>query len=665
MTISSQNDKQVTIGFGITFVFFLAMRILGTNLFENNWSFTHHLYIPIWYYIIPIGLTTLFYFITNKKKSPFESILETKLQSYLLFGFFIFLFILFQFDSFLYGGGNYKINQIAQSDKIIYQFYEFGTVFFVSLFYKLLTLFEMKNNAAGVVSWKMYAYLGMIFAFVSSLLLSKKISNTTENRFLVFIVIFLGPQTLSYFGFINQTSLVTGFIYLFIYVALKFEKEKTYKSLGLMWGLAILASLTHISMLILFPALVFVTFKKFLKQKKTAFILGLSSYLIITVTLFWVTSVHFEYSQSILFLGSHNMQVRYNLFSLNHILDYLQLLFLFVPQVVMLKFLFYKNIKEVLNSFRFQLLTLIVFSSSTLIFILEPTHTIILDAPMFAVYLSPIVVMLAMLIQQSKQQLKYVCVFALFVPLLTLPSYTHIDIAEQQVGDYIEKNHYFYIEGATALQDSYFHLKSFDKANKWYISLPKKSRDYLDLTAAGEFNYAKMYSKSLLLYNQLKTKAPYWGEPRFHIASIHIAQKRFKLARPEIDTCLLISAYEKEYLKLDYKYYLEMGDFTKAKDRVLYALLYHPNDFDIKTDLAIVYYRLKDITNAKKTASEVIAQDPSQAYAYLILGFVAEIQKQPTEAIKNFKLFIKQAPEEPETPGIRKRLNNLILQQQS
>ena len=53
----------------------------------------------------------------------------------------------------------------------------------------------------------------------------------------------------------------------------------------------------------------------------------------------------------------------------------------------------------------------------------------------------------------------------------------------------------------------------------------KFSRDFLDLTAAGEYGYAKMYPEAMKLLYQLKTKAPFWGEPRYQIASLLIQQK--------------------------------------------------------------------------------------------------------------------------------------------
>ena len=662
--MTPDNDKQIKYAIGITFFLFLVIRILGAFLIDANWSFTHLFYIPIWYYAVPVIVCLSLFYLLQNKYQLVESIVETRTKQIILFVFFFLIFFLFQFDSFLYGGGNYKINQIAQVDKIIFRFYEFGTVYLVSLFYKIFSLFNLKDTTAGVMSWKVFSYLGTAFSFITSLLLAKLINGNSKKRFLIFLIIFFGPQTLSYFGFIGNTSFIAALIYFFIYVGLRFEKNKSFKTLGILWLVTLFSVFIHISLLLLIPALLFISFKKLIKKKQIAFIIGIISYLLLTAAVFIITSSHFEYSKTILFLKGQNIQVRYNLLSLRHICDYLQLLLLFIPQIIIVKFLFFKRAKEILTSYRFQLVTLVILSSNTLLFILEPTHSMILDAPMFAVYLVPITILFVLLISNLETSLKYAAVFSLFIPLVILPSYIHIDTAEKQIEDFLEKNNQFYIESSTALQDSYFYLKKLDKANYWYINLPKISRDFLDLTAAGEFNYAKMYPEALKLYRELKLKYTFWGEPRFQIASIKINQKQFNLARPELDSCLMISPYAKPYLKLDYAYYREMGNYTKAKEKILYALSIFPHDYDIKTDLAIIYYRLKDIKNADSTAREVISKDPSQAFAYLIRGFISEINKQPAHAIEYFKKFIKLAPDEPETPDIRKRLNNLILEQE-
>ena len=661
MSNNPKNENIINAGIIVTFILFLGFQFFGSGLFENNWSFTHVSSTPLWYFLIPFISCIFLYILFRNKYSFVESVLENRKSQIILFLLFVIIFVIFQFDSFVYGGGNYKINQIAQVETIMYRFYEFGTVLFVSLFYKILALFISDSNTAGVWGWKLQTYFSVALVFISSILLSKKISKDSQNRFLLFFALFFGPQTLTYFGFVGYTTLLTALIYFFVYFALLSEHEKSLKNLGLLWLITLLSISIQISLMILIPALLFVAFQRLFRKNSVSFIIGLIAYLVLLVGLYQFGGSQFIFTKFILFIGHHNMNVRYDLFSSQHISDIIQILFLFIPQILVLILLFLMNIKKTLTNFSFQLAILLSLCSITLIFIIEPTNSIILDAPTYTAYLSPMIILLLLYIKESKKLLQSIAVLGLFVPLFILPTYTHIENAEKHVAPYLEKNHHFYIEGATAIQDSYFYLKKIDQANYWYTNLPKLSRDFLDNTAAGEYTYARMYPEALKLYYQLKSKFPYWGEPRAQIASISMAQNRFQIARAEIDTCLMINPYAKEFITLDYSYYRNIGSFLKSKEIILQALELFPNDFDMQTDLAVAYYRLGAMKEADSVATYVIQNDTTQAFAYLIRGFVSELNKNPDAAIEFFKQFIKLAPDEPETPQIRKRLNDLIV----
>ena len=665
MTSNPEKEKYIVYGSIGTLILFLMLQFFGKGLFENNWSFTHLQSSPSWYIALPIVVCLLLFFILYKNFKFLETLLENKKSQLGLFLFFILIFIVFQFDGFVYGGGNYKINQIAQVDNIIYRFYEFSTILIVSLFFKILSLFSIDSNSAGVISWKIQTYIAVALVFVSSIILAKKITQEKQNRFLVFLILFFGPQALTYFGFVGNTTLITACMYFFVYVVLKIEKEISAKNILLLWTVQLLAVTVHISLLLLVPVFIFVTFYALTKKSKISFFVGLLSYIILVIAVYSIASSHFLFTKYILFLEHLNMHIKYDLFSSQHISDFLQLLFLFVPQIILLLILFFIHIKNTFTTFSLQLALLLSISSLTLLFIMEPTHSVILDAPLYTAYLSPLLILLVLYIAQKRNALIGIAVVTLFIPICVLPTYTQIPNAEKHIAEYLKKNQQFYIEGSTAIQDSYFYMKEIDKANYWYINLPKLSRDFLDYTAGGEYTYARMYPEATKLYYQLKSKYPYWGDIRAQLASIFISQKKFNFARAELDTCLMLNPYSKSFLKLNYTYDREMGNFLQTKGNILKALEIFPNDYDIQTDLAVAYYRLGQMQQADSVATFVLQNDTTQAFALLIRGFIAEINKDPQSAIKYMQQFIKLAPDEPETPQIRKRLNELILQQRS
>ena len=90
----------------------------------------------------------------------------------------------------------------------------------------------------------------------------------------------------------------------------------------------------------------------------------------------------------------------------------------------------------------------------------------------------------------------------------------------------------------------------------------------------------------------------------------------------------------------------------------------HPGDTDILTDIMVINFRAKMYKTADSLATLLIETDSSLAHPYLIRGFIEEARGNVEEAIEYFEKFCSLAPEEPETPHIRKRANDLFLKMQ-
>ena len=57
------------------------------------------------------------------------------------------------------------------------------------------------------------------------------------------------------------------------------------------------------------------------------------------------------------------------------------------------------------------------------------------------------------------------------------------------------------------------------------------------------------------------------------------------------------------------------GDFPKARDAYLHALQYDPQSFDTHYLLALVYYTLKDLPNARLEIEQALSLNPSDQQA--------------------------------------------------
>ena len=152
----------------LVIVIFVAGRLGGSSLFDNNWSFNHWDSLSGWYIFLWFSLLVLtallFTSLGERIALFFNSRLRVIVASAALFG----LLLLSQFDSFLYGGGNLRIAQVAQTDTVIYRWFEYGAILTVSWLNTLFSLFDIHYNAAGVYAWKVFSFACTFLSLIAA-----------------------------------------------------------------------------------------------------------------------------------------------------------------------------------------------------------------------------------------------------------------------------------------------------------------------------------------------------------------------------------------------------------------------------------------------------------------------------------------------------------------
>ena len=91
-----------------------------------------------------------------------------------------------------------------------------------------------------------------------------------------------------------------------------------------------------------------------------------------------------------------------------------------------------------------------------------------------------------------------------------------------------------------------------------------------------------------------------------------------------------------------------------------------PKNATILIDQMILYQRSGRPHAADSLADMIIKIDSSEAFPYAIKGLVAEGDDDTANAIKHYEIFIQKSLDtEPELASFRKRLNNLVVGQDS
>jgi len=654
----------------LVIVIFVAGRLWGSSLFDNNWSFNHWESLSGWYIFLWFSLLVLtallFASLGERIALFFNSRLRVIVASAVMFG----LLLLFQFDSFLYSGGNLRIAQVAQTDTVIYRWFEYGAILTVSWLNTFFSLFDIHYNAAGVYAWKVFSFACTFLSLVAALKLAKELTADATSRFYLFLILFFGPHTILHFGFVGVEPVLIAVSIWFSLAAVRLSAHFTTKHLLALWVIVLIGLFMHYTSIYLLPAAVYATVlgrKRKGKSHAIALAAGLGSYVGLLVLAYYLAGQNLEFSKFVLFLAGKLPHSDYGIFSSRHIGDMLQIFFLAFPQIIVVAYLIFTRYRVSTNksNLLLPLWLLLGLGGVTVVLILDPVHNIVLDYPRLTAYLFPLSIVLALQVKEHKNHSRdrlvaLLAAVCLIFPLSYLPNYVRIAKADPYVTDYLDKHDSFYLDGCLAFRDAYFYRKELDEANAWEWKLPSKSPDYLNLEGVKALATQGEEAEALRSLYKIIAKNPYWSEARAVFVSIQMKPGRYALAKPQIDTCLMLDPYRKEYLMNLYRYYRDTQSYPQALKSIKKVLKIFPDDLDLRTDLMIVYYRSGAPRTADSLADALLAADSTLPYPYLIKGLIAETHNERQVAIALYKKFVALAPNEPDTPAIQERLNELM-----
>ena len=706
MLSDSQIKKALYLHVGVI-VAFVVGRLWGGDLFHNSWSFIHWQHQPVWYSILWLGLLVALTPVLAMYLDRIVRLLTTRLAIVIAAAVLLLLLILFQFDSIVYGGGNLRVAQISQAPKIILRWFEYGIVMLVSWVYYAFSFFDWHDvaatsgNIAGTYAWKTFAFICSLASLVGSIKLARELTGDSARRFLMFVILFFGPQSLLYFGFVGVEPVVVAITIWFSLLVVRLNREFSTNRLLALTLVVMAGGFLHFWLFYLIPATVFValrqTFRQGYKRAHLPLAAGLLTYVVLLV-LVYLRGLHdFEFSQYLLFLSGKSPFGDYALFSARHIGDILQVFFLAFPALVVVKYLFFGKLRTLPDDDNIVTAGLMVLAGNTVLVILNPVHGIILDLPRLVAYLTPLAFLLALLTRDVKTDnpngrrlLAFLAATSLLVPLSYLPVYLKINHADTYAAEYFDKHEFYYRDGCLAFRDAYFykHVASgrddelpldleqikygdfdsadptksdLEKANAWEWKLPTKAPDYLNFRGADDLISAGRLQEALELLNHMKAQNPYRSDVRTLLSSLLIRMERFDVARIAIDSALMLDPYRNENLRNDYICYRDTRDYYRAIKAATRAAEYFPGDDLITSDIMIIHHRSGNRQAAESMARSLLEADSSLPYPYLILGFTAEARGSDELAIMRYEKFVSLAPEYAETPQIRKRLNDLVL----
>lgn len=652
-------------------VLFVAFRFIGHQYFPDSWSLAHWLYQPWWYsalWTLLFIAATIFVYLKSAQIAAFFNTALRRISGLLVL---LIILILLQFDSIVFAGGNIRVAQLAQAEYVIHRWFEFGSSVAAFSLFQLYKIISMAPNTAAVFAWNTLLWISVLLSLAGSIILTGELTRRFEIRFWLFLIIFFGPHTLAFLGLMGPSITFVPVLIWFSIFALRAMKNRSMTALLMAWLIVLVGVFFHFLSAFLIPAAVYATLQSTLRLKRWSILSVLSSLLIsgaIVGGALYLGNSSFEFSRIFLSLDGKRPFVNYGILSNGHLYDIVQILLLVFPQILAMLFLLLSERRQVANFFINGFAWLLSLSGLTALLILDPVHGVPLYLPMLLVFLTGMGVLAATAVRlaldraESSPRLPAImAVLAVMIPLSFVPVYSKISVADKYVESFLDKNQDYYIPAGLAMRDAYFYKKDFTNADRWEQFLPVKSQDYLGFIGAGHLSMRGEFDGAIEELYRLKTKYPYWTEPRILLSEIQLHIRQFDRAKSEIDTLLMLEPYNKKHhLNLN-KYYLTTRDYQNALAASEKALGIFNDDKDLLIDRLTAYYGTGQIGKTDSLARELIRIDSNLAEPYMFKGLALEHGGNKQFAAREYEKFLKLAPESPDAPEIRKRLNAIVV----
>lgn len=662
---------------GIVVVFILG-HIWGYWLFDNNWSLTHWQYLPAWYVVswsialVGLGWVSVRYHQTlDRAHLSNRSLFIAGIVATLLL-------VLFQFDSFVFGGGNLKVAQLSQREFHIHRWYEFGASQILSALYRMLesllaTFVDMSSaglkNFAAVSSYKLVSFGSALASMVIVWSIAGLISTTVRQRVLAFVVCFFSSVTLLYFGFVGLETALVPVAWLTALLGLRLLHRFTVSDLLILWFSVGIGVVLHMTGVYLIPAALFVSVVSVVRFRGVRWLgLGLSVGMVVVLILgvYYLARNDLEVARALLFWHGKNPHSDYGLLSLRHLGDMLQIGLLTLPEVLLMPYLIFKSRRTGLPVDRILFSLILGISGAAIMIFRDPTNSVVLDFPLLISTLAPRSLVVALLLLHfdrkstgSGRLLPATAAVCALLPFGYIPAYSRISYAENYVASYLDQHNAFYRTASLAFRDAWFYNGNMAAAGKWEAEMPIKSPEYLNMRGVSDLISHDKVDDALAVLFQIKASHPFWSKPRAMIAVAQMTKGRHSLAKPEIDTCLMLEPFNRDHRINLYNYYRDLGQYVSALETIDQTLALFPHDLAIRSDRLLVLFRMGDATSAGELADLLTNENADLPIPHLVKGLLMAQTGNSSQAVRELERFLAIAPDHTDAPRVREIIEQL------
>ncbi|MEA1981597.1 MAG: tetratricopeptide repeat protein [candidate division Zixibacteria bacterium] len=581
------------------------------------WGINHWAYLPeIWRYVLfGLGILILIGVILfNNREENFEHKLDSLTdKTYYIFSAILVIvltacFILFKVKTYFLGDGYGFLSQLTDGKNVFIRTHEIASSFTI---YWINYLLKSSTESHALLSYQIYSISTGVLLISICLYISKTLFSSFLSRIIFALTIFSSGFMLLFFGYVENYALFNLFVIIFCLTSLLVIDKKANKLIALI--ITLLAISFHIFGVTLIPALLYLIFRdtkigaKVKNIKRISKLLISSILTIIFISIFYyfyLNNYFFRFSIVPIFRDRFTVE-NYTIFSSNHILDFLNLLFILFPSVLLVTLLLYRYRNKLKNlKYELTFFSILLLSNLSACFIFNPRLGMPRDWDLFAFCGIPLIIGFSYVFIKLKgdnnSPVFNMAILVISLNLIILIPRIHIqnnpEPALEVFLDYIEldkkKNRYV----SQLLYNYYTNNNMEDKQsslkNKWSNDYPEEAM----LKKAVEFEKQKEYSKAISLYHKIIALNPIYPDAYNNLGICYYKQNK-------IDTSITLFEISKGFspnrisilYNLGLAYY-SRNNFIKAEKEWLRV----NNLTDTLTILPISLAKLYKKTNQKE-----------------------------------------------------------------
>lgn len=103
--------------------------------------------------------------------------------------------------------------------------------------------------------------------------------------------------------------------------------------------------------------------------------------------------------------------------------------------------------------------------------------------------------------------------------------------------------------------------------------------------------------------------------------------------------------------------HLGLHQLDEAWDELEAARIEQPDSSDVYLYRGVYYYHKKEFDHAVEDLEKALKLDNKNAYGYYYLGMIYSDKGQPDKMVEVFKMFLQLAPDAPEAPEVKKKVD--------